>query len=224
MEYYIWPILDKAVGLLTLDNNTRTALTEKLKIKIPRNSLKKMCTGTDYLGLVELMKENFSDKSYPVHSFPELSYKAWSGEIETRTGAKVPPVEIPLQEEYKPYTKSDFLQDVFISEEKYETIKSLLKRKKNVILQGAPGVGKTYAAKRLAYSIIGERDSSKIKMIQFHQSYAYEDFIMGYRPNGTGFELKEGPFYQFCRIASENPDEDYFFIIYESMLNERTNI
>lgn len=200
---------------LPLDNNTRTALTEKLKIKIPRNSLKKMCTGTDYLGLVELMKENFSDKSYPVHSFPELSYKAWSGEIETRTGAKVPPVEIPLQEEYKPYTKSDFLQDVFISEEKYETIKSLLKRKKNVILQGAPGVGKTYAAKRLAYSIIGERDSSKIKMIQFHQSYAYEDFIMGYRPNGTGFELKEGPFYQFCRIASENPDEDYFFIIDE---------
>lgn len=113
------------------------------------------------------------------------------------------------------YTKQDFLSDVFISEGKYETIKSLLKRKKNLILQGAPGVGKTYAAKRLAYSLIGEKDESKIKMVQFHQSYAYEDFIMGYRPNGTGFEIKEGPFYQFCKIASENLDEDYYFIIDE---------
>ena len=116
---------------------------------------------------------------------------------------------------WEAYTKQDFLSDVFISEAKYETIKSLLKRKKNFILQGAPGVGKTYAAKRLAYSLIGEKDESKIKMVQFHQSYAYEDFIMGYRPNGTGFELKEGPFYKFCKVASKNPDEDYFFIIDE---------
>ncbi|SHI17434.1 AAA family ATPase [Sporanaerobacter acetigenes] len=200
---------------LTLDNNTRTALTEKLKIKIPRNSAKKMCTGTDYLGLVEMMKEKFDDEDYPVHSFPELSYKAWSGEIETRIGATVSPFDIPTQVEYESYTKSDFLSDVFISEEKYETIKSLLKRKKNLILQGAPGVGKTYVAKRLAYSIMGKKDESKIKMLQFHQSYAYEDFIMGYRPNETGFELKEGPFHQFCKIASENLDEDYFFIIDE---------
>ena len=113
------------------------------------------------------------------------------------------------------YTKQDFLSDVFISEEKYETIKSLLMRKKNLILQGPPGVGKTYAAKRLAYSLIGEKDESRIKILQFHQSYAYEDFIMGYKPNGTGFELKRGPFYQFCKLASENLDNDYYFIIDE---------
>ncbi|MDR7870718.1 MAG: AAA family ATPase [Tissierellaceae bacterium] len=116
---------------------------------------------------------------------------------------------------YKPYTNDDFLSEVFISEETYETIRSLLSRKKNIILQGPPGVGKTFAAKRLAYSIMGEKNESRVKMIQFHQSYSYEDFIMGYRPNGTGFELKEGPFYQFCKIASENLDEDYFFIIDE---------
>lgn len=200
---------------LTLDNNTRTSLTDKLKVKVPRNSPKKMCTGIDYIALVELMKEKFEDEDYPVHSFPELSYKAWSGQIETRTGITVPPIEIPPQVEYEPYTKLDFLSDVFISEETYETIKSLLKRKKNLILQGAPGVGKTYAAKRLVYSLMGEKDTSRIKMLQFHQSYAYEDFIMGYRPNGIGFELKEGPFYQFCKVASENPDDDYFFIIDE---------
>ncbi|WP_350343209.1 AAA family ATPase [Proteinivorax tanatarense] len=200
---------------LTLDNNTRTALTEKLKIKIPRNSSKKTCAGADYIRLVELMKEKFDEGNYPVHSFPELSYKAWSGEIETTVKATIPDVDVTTQIEYKAYTKEDFLSDVFISEEKYQTIKSLLKRKKNLILQGAPGVGKTYAAKRLAYSIIGKKDEARIKMLQFHQSYAYEDFIMGYRPNGTGFELKEGPFYQFCKLASENLDEDYFFIIDE---------
>lgn len=200
---------------LTLDNNTRTALVDKLKIKVPRNSQKKMCIGADYLNLVEIMKEKFNDVSYPVHSFPELSYKAWSGEIETKIGVTIPEVVISTQVEYEAYTKDDFLYDVFMSEEKYDTIVSLLKRKKNLILQGAPGVGKTYAAKRLAYSIIGKKDESKIKTLQFHQSYSYEDFIMGYRPNGTGFELKEGPFYQFCKVASENPDEDYFFIIDE---------
>lgn len=120
-----------------------------------------------------------------------------------------------IEKEYEPYTKEDFLSEVFISKDNYETIKSLLVRKKNLILQGAPGVGKTFAAKRLAFSIMGKKDTAKIKMLQFHQSYAYEDFIMGYRPNGTGFDLREGPFYQFCKEASENPNEDYYFIIDE---------
>lgn len=205
----------KPWNYLTLDNNTRTSLIDKLKVKVPQNSSKKMCTGSDYIALVEFLKEKFNEKEYPVHSFPELSYKSWSGEIETGTQITVPPIEIPTQDEYESYTKLNFLSEVFISEETYETIKSLLMRKKNLILQGAPGVGKTFAAKRLAYSIMGKKDESRIKTLQFHQSYSYEDFIMGYRPNGTGFELKEGPFYQFCKLASENPDDYYYFIIDE---------
>lgn len=200
---------------LTLDKNTRTALMEKLKIKIPYNSPKKTCTGLDYLNLVDLMKDKFNDENYPVHSFPELSYKSWSNEIESSTGKIDLDIKVPTDDEYETYTKEDFLSDVFMSEEKYETIKSLLKRKKNIILQGAPGVGKTFASKRLVCSIMGEKNTSRIKMLQFHQSYSYEDFIMGYRPNGTGFELREGPFYKFCEEASENLDEDYFFIIDE---------
>ena len=115
----------------------------------------------------------------------------------------------------KKYTKENFLKDVYISEEKYDKLVTVLKRKKNIILQGAPGVGKTFLAKRLAYSIMGEKDDERINFIQFHQNYSYEDFVMGYRPIEEGFELKYGIFYNFCQKATKNPDKDYFFIIDE---------
>lgn len=114
-----------------------------------------------------------------------------------------------------PYTKEDFLSQVYMTEERYDTLAALLKNKKNLILQGAPGVGKTFAAKRLAYSMMGEKDDDRIEFIQFHQNYSYEDFIMGYKPQEEGFQLKKGIFYQFCMDAAEQPDKDYFFIIDE---------
>lgn len=113
------------------------------------------------------------------------------------------------------YTKEDFLDEVYMSENNYDTLKNLLLKKQNIILQGAPGVGKTFAAKRLAYSIMGVKDESRIEFIQFHQSYSYEDFIMGYKPSGEGFELQNGIFYKFCMKAANNPDVPYFFIIDE---------
>lgn len=116
---------------------------------------------------------------------------------------------------YDPYTAEDFLQDVYMDEERYQTLRALLLTKKNVILQGAPGVGKTFAAKRLAYSIMGEKDTSRVQMVQFHQSYSYEDFIMGFWPTETGFTLKKGVFYEFCRKAEEDDERPYFFIIDE---------
>lgn len=122
------------------------------------------------------------------------------------------------KKEYKvsfSYIKSDFLDDVFMSEEEYEKLKTILNYKKNVILQGAPGVGKTYAAKRLAYSLIGEKNAERVKMVQFHQSYSYEDFIMGFRPSDIGFELRKGTFYNFCKRAELDAVNDYFFIIDE---------
>lgn len=116
---------------------------------------------------------------------------------------------------YETYTKDDFLNDVYMSEKDYNTIDNLLNSKKNVILQGAPGVGKTYAAKRLAYALMEKKDFSRVQMIQFHQSYSYEDFIMGYRPVENGFRLETGIFYDFCKKASEDEENKYFFIIDE---------
>lgn len=117
---------------------------------------------------------------------------------------------------YPPYSAEDFLNDVYISEEEYNTLVDLMSVKKNVILQGAPGVGKTFAARRLAYSMMGVQDSERVMMVQFHQSYSYEDFIMGYRPTENGgFVLKKGPFYNFCKKAENDSDNDYFFIIDE---------
>ena len=117
-------------------------------------------------------------------------------------------------ESLEEYTKEDFLKEVFLSGDDYDLLKNVLLSKKNVILQGAPGVGKTFMAKRLAYSILGVIDKSRVKMVQFHQSYTYEDFIMGFRPSETGFKLKYGPFYNFCKKA-EKSSRPHFFIIDE---------
>ncbi|MDR2544052.1 MAG: AAA family ATPase [Methanobrevibacter sp.] len=100
-------------------------------------------------------------------------------------------------------------------EKEYDELKNLLRRKKNIILQGTPGVGKTFIAKRLAYSVMGLKDENRVEFIQFHQSYSYEDFIRGYRPTKEGFELKNGVFYNFCMKVINDPDNDYYFIIDE---------
>lgn len=130
-------------------------------------------------------------------------------ESDTIDDAEEPVVDYPA------YDAEDFLEEVFMDEDSYETLVGLVRNKKNVILQGAPGVGKTFAAKRLAYSMMGEKDPNRVMMVQFHQSYSYEDFIMGFRPSEKGFELKHGAFYNFCKQAEIDSENEYFFIIDE---------
>lgn len=114
------------------------------------------------------------------------------------------------------YTKEEFLSEVFVTGDDYNHLENLLLRKKNLILQGAPGVGKTFAAKRLAYALMGEMDDDRVMQVQFHQNYSYEDFVMGYKPTEEGgFELKNGIFYRFCNRVAADREHKYFLIIDE---------
>ena len=120
------------------------------------------------------------------------------------------------KESEAPYTTEQALEDLFMDAQQFHDIVDTLARKVNIVLEGPPGVGKTFIAKRLAYRLIGFKVPDRLRMIQFHQSYAYEDFIQGFRPRDEGgFELRNGVFYKFCREAAGNPDKRYVFIIDE---------
>lgn len=173
-------------------------------------------SGEEYISMCEQANAELSSGNYDYNNFPELSYAAWTSFKNDSGTDTAEPDEEPAGNENKAYTKDDFLNDVFMESKEYDRLVGLLEMKYNVILQGAPGVGKTYAAKRLAYSIMGEEDESRIKFVQFHQSYSYEDFIQGYRPTDNGgFVLKNGVFYDFCHKAENDIDRPYFFIIDE---------
>jgi 5-methylcytosine-specific restriction enzyme B len=150
-----------------------------------------------------------------------LDYQAIAGEVQNLVS--VYREEMEGQEpgdsadpnEPEDYTAEDAVEDLFVERQKFDAILELLQAKKNIILQGPPGVGKTYFSKRLAYALIGKKDPDRVGMVQFHQTYAYEDFVQGYRPSGNGFQLRDGIFHQFCAKARQDLSRDYVFIIDE---------
>ncbi len=121
------------------------------------------------------------------------------------------------------YSIDHMLDDgVFFDADQLERIKQRFEDKKNLILQGPPGVGKTFVSKRLAYVLMGEQADDRIRNVQFHQSYSYEEFVQGYRPTTNAqkqliFELQPGAFLRLCREATkeENRDKKYVIVIDE---------
>lgn len=171
---------------------------------------------TNPISLQELQRNPALKQSEPLINNQGSLFKLTAEEFGV-IRALIDESNIPEEPELPPFTVSDALKSVFVSESHFQLMLDSLREKKNVILQGPPGVGKTFVAKRLAYALIGEVDSSRIGWIQFHQSYSYEDFIQGFRPTEEGhFELKNGVFFQFCRRAQrDSKQRPWIFVIDE---------
>lgn len=214
----------------TLDGQSQRYISKKLNIQIGMNGPKGRCNATDYLAVLDTLEARFQEDAYPVHSFPELSLAAWlfkdSGtsahpnatdpdaqDDEADATSEVEVTAAPIE----PYSVDDILTDgCFIAREKLEKILERLRTKKNLILQGPPGTGKTWLAKRLAFALMGQRDDSKVRAVQFHPNLSYEDFIRGWRPVGDGkLTLVDGPFVEMMKAAAKDPKSRHLVVIEE---------
>lgn len=215
---------------LTLDSQSQHYIGKKLGIQIERNGPKRRCNANDYLTVLDAIEARFQEEAYPVHSFPELSLASW---LYKDTGP-TPPPDLADQEgldsdedlepesvvtaaPIEPYSVDDILADgCFIERAQLERLLERLRIKKNMILQGPPGTGKTWLAKRLAFALIGQRNDSKLRAVQFHPNLSYEDFVRGWRPSGDGkLSLVDGPFMEMVKAASKEPAVRHVVVIEE---------
>lgn len=139
----------------------------------------------------------------------------WAQHLGSPMPVLTSPAKRDVQESAAPFTEGDVTEDLFFEHQAVLGWLELLRTKKNLILQGPPGVGKTLIARRLAYGLIGSRADPQVEWLQFHQSYSYEDFVQGWRPTKSGFELLPGRFVQFCRLAASEPSKRFVLVIDE---------
>lgn len=199
-----------------LSEQIRRYLDKKLNIEIGLNGPKKgYCNAKDYLKVLDTLGKRFHEDTYPVRSFPQLSREAW---LYKYSGTVDPPINgtgpLPPND---PYSLDDIVKEgCFIAKNKIESILNRLRNKKNLILQGPPGTGKTWLARKLAFALIGERDESKVRSVQFHPNLSYEDFVRGWRPSGEGkLTLVDGPFVTMRDEAEKDPENGYVLVIEE---------
>ena len=197
-----------------LDSRTRALLKSDLGIE-----LGVAITGSDYLALMGKLSRRFEEPAYLVHSNPDLSLRAWVAQEPDVTvigdeGTPQAQVSSPIEE----YRVQNIISDgSFVDRAELDGLMLRLREKKNLILQGPPGTGKTWLARRLAYALIGHKNRpDAVRVMQFHPSLSYEDFVRGWRPSGDGkLLLVDGPFMRMVRDAIEDPSTPHIMVIEE---------
>ena len=202
----------------TLDSPSRSYLSDRLRLKLP-GAGRQPPDGESYLKLLDDLKILFEEESYPVHSFPDLSCEAdrarGPGDL-THDEDFFPDIP-PSPPSIEPYSIDDVLAaGCFLDRGEIERLLERLRTRKNLILQGPPGTGKTWLARRLAFSLMGEKDERRVRTVQFHPNLSYEDFVRGWRPAGDGkLELADGVFMEAIRAASASPAAKLVVVIEE---------
>ncbi len=218
-------------SFLSLDHNSQVYVSKKLGVPIGFHGPKKRCNSADYLAVMDALEPRFQEASYPVHSYPELSLEAWvykdpTGETTTTDVVAVAVADDADEVEQEavraaapivPYSVDDILKDgCFLVRAEIDLLLDRLRTKKNLILQGPPGTGKTWLAKRLAFALMGQKDDSKVRAVQFHPNLSYEDFVRGWRPTGDGkLSLADGVFMEAIKAASKEPSSKFVVVIEE---------
>ncbi len=222
-------------AFLSLDHNSQVYVSKKLGVPIGLHGPKRRCNSADYLAVMDVLEPRFQETSYPVHSYPELSLEAWL--YKDPTDEKSPVGEddaggaddgddaseaaasedIHVAVPIVPYSVDDILKDgCFLERNEIDRLLDRLRTKKNLILQGPPGTGKTWLAKRLAFALMGQKDESKVRAVQFHPNLSYEDFVRGWRPTGEGkLSLADGVFMEAIKAASKDPASTFVVVIEE---------
>lgn len=218
---------------LTLDSQSRHYINKRLGLNVAISGQQGPCDGRAYLKLLDDLRSRFGEDGYPVHSFPDLSLASWmykdpveepvpAGDDGTNT-AEEQETEGEVREAFQvaapivPYSVEDILKDgCFLERTEIDRLLDRLRTKKNLILQGPPGTGKTWLAKRLAFALMGQKDDSKIRAVQFHPNLSYEDFVRGWRPTGEGkLSLADGVFMEVIKASSKDPSSKFVIVIEE---------
>jgi 5-methylcytosine-specific restriction protein B len=218
---------------LTLDSQSRHYINKRLGLSIEIIGQQGPCDGRAYLKLLDNLRSRFSEDDYPVHSFPDLSLASWmykdpvDESVSTGDGGSTATEEQQAEggvhEAFQvaapivPYSLEDILKEgCFLDQAEIDLLLDRLRTKKNLILQGPPGTGKTWLAKRLAFALMGQKDDSKVRAVQFHPNLSYEDFVRGWRPTGEGkLSLADGVFMEAIKAARKEPSSKFLVVIEE---------
>ena len=218
---------------LTLDSQSRHYINKRLSLDVAISGQQGPCDASSYLKLLDDLRSRFGEDGYPVHSFPDLSLASWMYKdpvYEPVTAGTVDEgvvqeqvTEGEVREAFQvaapivPYSVEEILKDgCFLERDEIDLLLDRLRTKKNLILQGPPGTGKTWLAKRLAFALMGQKDDSKVRAVQFHPNLSYEDFVRGWRPTGEGkLSLADGVFMEAIKAASKDPSVKFVVVIEE---------